>query len=60
MTDFRCPSRIHLVLTPRYIEVKCHSKRCGAQSGVVVLHRFNKQTGELTETLRFRDPKIYV
>lgn len=37
-------------------EVKCDSRVCGAGPGKVVLHRFDVHTGELLETLRFRDP----
>lgn len=41
-----------------YIEVKCRSSRCGAVPGdVVVIHRFDAQTGKLVETQRFRDPR---
>lgn len=38
--------------------VKCRSARCGAERGVVVLHRFDTITGELLGTDRFRDPVI--
>lgn len=37
------------------LEVKCRSSRCGAEPGVVVLHRFTVN-GHLRDTLRFRDP----
>ena len=54
--DFRCPSRIHFIKRSRVIEVKCHSKHCGAGGGAVVLHTFNIDTGELLDTKRFADP----
>lgn len=39
------------------IEVKCRSARCGAEPGVVVLHRFTVN-GELHSTRRFKDPGV--
>jgi hypothetical protein len=36
------------------IEVKCRSKFCGAEPGVVVLHRFDAKTGEVLGTSRYR------
>jgi hypothetical protein len=39
-----------------FIEVKCRSRFCGSGSGVVVLHRFSRATGELMSTKRFADP----
>ena len=54
---FRCPSRIHgIVVEKGRMEVKCGSKRCGAGSGIVVLHYFSTTTGELLETRKFADP----
>ena len=56
MTDLRCESKKHgVLLGDDVIEIKCDSRFCGARSGVVVLHRFDKVTGELLETLRYRD-----
>jgi len=55
--QIRCPSRIHGVLAEGRFEVKCHSKRCGAGTGVTVLHYFDLLTGELLETKRFKEPK---
>jgi hypothetical protein len=53
----RCEGRIHGEITDEgVIEVKCRSERCGARAGVVVLHRFDQETGELIETKRFSDP----
>lgn len=59
MTELRCDSGIlHAVLTDEgYLEVKCRSNRCGKERGVVVIHRFNAQTGNLIETRRFQEPK---
>lgn len=39
------------------IEVKCRSLRCGAEPGVVVLHRFTVN-GEIHSTRRYKDPGI--
>lgn len=57
--DLSCPNRSrHAVLYPELgvVEVKCDRSHCGSGKGKVVLHRYNIQTGELTETLRFADP----
>lgn len=55
--EFRCPSRIVGIITEAgLLEVKCSSKRCGAGNGVVVMHYFSTETGELKETRKFRDP----
>jgi len=59
--ELRCDSRIlhGIMLTAGsgILEVPCRSRWCGKQPGVVVLHRFNINTGELVETLRFSEPK---
>lgn len=56
--ELRCDSgRFHGVLTEDYVEVACRSERCGKAPGVVVVHRFNKTTGELIATLRYSDVK---
>lgn len=55
--DIRCAERLHFILIGNIAEVKCKSKRCGAGRGTVVLHRFNIKTGELVETLTFKDPQ---
>lgn len=54
--DVRCPHKKHAVLDDHHIEVKCNSRFCGAEPGVVVLHVFDKITGELLRTSRFKDP----
>lgn len=55
--DLRCPHKKFGELSgDGLLEVKCSSSFCGAAPGVVVIHRFDPLTGELTETKRFRDP----
>jgi hypothetical protein len=39
------------------LEVSCDSRFCGKEPGVVVLHRFKPETGELVETLKFKAPQ---
>ncbi len=57
--DLRCGPRLHGILVEgtNLIEVKCNSARCGHGGGQVVFHRFDVNTGELAQTLRFRDPR---
>lgn len=55
MPELRCEGRIQGKVDGNVMEVKCHSNRCGAKSGVVVLHYFNLDTGELIETKTFTD-----
>lgn len=53
--DLRCENGIKFgEVTRDFLEVKCRSRRCGAEPGVVVLHRFSHD-GELRQTLRFKD-----
>lgn len=54
--ELRCGGRIHGVINTGTIEVKCRSKSCGASAKVVVMHRFDLRTGELVETLKFKNP----
>jgi hypothetical protein len=56
--DLRCGHRKFAELDPEegILEVKCTSKFCGAEVGVVVIHRFDVTTGELLGTLKFREP----
>ena len=55
--ELRCKGTLHGILEDDHtIEVKCVRRICGHAPGVVVLHRFNIDTGEYT-TSRFRDPK---
>ena len=54
--DVRCRSKLHgRLIGDGLFEVACGSAFCGKKPGVVVLHRFNIATGELVETLRFKD-----
>ncbi len=62
MKDIRCPGKLAGRLGD-YLgrvawEIKCSSRVCGAGTGVVVLHRFDANTGELLDTRRFREPSI--
>lgn len=55
--DLRCENVKHAELSePGVIEVKCRSRFCGVEKGVIVIHRFDTLTGELLETKRFREP----
>lgn len=57
--DLRCDSKKHgvLILDKQLIETKCDSRFCGAQRGVIVLHRFSIESGELLETIRYKNPE---
>lgn len=58
MTDLRCPAKLHgILVADSVIEVRCRSRFCGYQPGVIVLHQFDIHTGELKDTLRFQDPR---
>jgi hypothetical protein len=54
--DLRCPSKKHGEIADSLVEIKCSSRFCGAGPGVVVIHRFDGNTGELVETRQFKDP----
>lgn len=54
--DLRCRAKKHGELGDEFIEIKCSSRFCGAGPGVVVIHRFDAATGELRDTLQFKDP----
>lgn len=56
MEQARCASRIHFVVTPEGLEVKCNSKYCAPEPGVVVLHTFDPTTGELLGTKLYKEP----
>lgn len=57
MHDLRCTNGILFArLGGGVIEVKCRSRRCGYEPGVVVLHRFDVLTGEIMGTEIFKDP----
>lgn len=55
--DLRCPAKKHgVVVRPEVVEIKCDSRFCGAEQGVTILHRFDITTGDLVETVQFKDP----
>lgn len=57
--ELRCGNRIlHGILEDGFLEFKCRSARCGAGRGVVVIHRFSATSGDLLETLVFKDPAM--
>jgi hypothetical protein len=54
--ELRCGPVLHgIVLPDGKLEVKCRSRFCGHEPGVVVLHQFDVHTGAVT-TKRYRDP----
>lgn len=56
--DLRCPHKRHGILIAKgVLEVKCDSRLCGASPRIVVLHRFDLETGDLIQTVRFKQPK---
>lgn len=56
--ELRCSSSILFgIIDSDTVEVKCRSQRCGAEKGVVVLHRFSLSTGELINTKRYRNAR---
>jgi hypothetical protein len=58
MTDLRCDSKKHGERVDDHtVEIKCSSRFCGAEPGVIVLHQFNLATGE-TKTRRFKQPHL--
>jgi len=55
--ELRCDNSILFgVVDGNVLEVKCRSSRCGAEPGVVVLHRFDLHTGKLIETRKYKNP----
>lgn len=59
MTDLRCERRLHgrlLRIDGRpVLEISCRSALCGKRDGVVVLHYWSCETGELLNTKRFKE-----
>ena len=54
--ELRCEHKLHgILISSGVLEVKCSSTLCGKKPGVVVLHRFDTNTGDLLETRRFKD-----
>ena len=55
--DLHCGNKLHgRLLEDGLLEVACKSRWCGSEAGVIVLHRFKPETGELVETLKFKAP----
>lgn len=54
--ELRCDHKLHGVIRGRILEFKCRSKLCGAAPGVVVLHRFDAESGALLDTQVYKDP----
>jgi hypothetical protein len=55
--SLRCHKLHGLIRDGEVLEVKCNSRFCGAEPGVVVLHHFDLVTGDLVKTLRFKEPR---
>ena len=58
IAEIRCENTMHGVIyfDDSTIEIKCRNSRCGAKSGVVVIHIFDQLTGEMLATDRYQDP----
>lgn len=62
--QLRCQSKLQGIIKElangtRVLEVRCKDKWCAERgAGLVVLHYFNVDTGELVDTKKFRDPKV--
>ncbi|MGI0002441.1 MAG: hypothetical protein ACRD42_05115 [Nitrososphaeraceae archaeon] len=54
--NLRCANKLHGIVDGDIIEVSCNSQFCGSYAGIVVLHKFNLNTGELIETRTFKEP----
>lgn len=56
MKELRCDSKKHgEIIDDHIVEIKCNSKFCGAEPGIVVLHQFNAVTGELIQTKSYKE-----
>lgn len=56
--DLRCASKLHGILYDNGIlEIKCRSRFCGHEPGVVVIHKFNVHTGAV-DTVRYKEPPL--
>jgi len=56
MRDLRCNYKKHgVVIDSHTVEIKCDSKFCGAQRGIIILHWFDLETGKLVKTKRFKE-----
>jgi len=59
--ELRCDHGIkfgELFIAEGVIAFKCKSRRCGAGTGVVVVHEFETETGKLLETRLYREPGL--
>lgn len=57
--ELRCEHKLVGVLTDDgVLEVKCNSRFCGHEPGVVVIHRFSVEDGKLIETKRYKDTPV--
>jgi hypothetical protein len=55
--ELRCDKRLHGILKDDgVIEISCRSALCGHVDGVVVIHRFDAESGLLIGTNRYKDP----
>lgn len=62
-TQLRCRGKLQGILKyypdtgKTLLEIRCKEKWCAERkAGLVVLHYFNVETGELDHTKKFRDP----
>lgn len=57
MLQLRCGSGTLFaeVVETSVIEVRCRNRRCGYEPGVLVLHKFDTNTGVVLGTSRYRD-----
>lgn len=54
--ELRCGQRkLFGIIDAGVLEVRCQSKFC-SEPGIVVIHRFNLDTGEMLEDKKYRDP----
>jgi len=56
--DIRCEHKKYAELSDGVLSIKCSSRFCKHESGVVVIHRWVAATGERLPDQRFRDPII--
>jgi hypothetical protein len=54
--ELRCDHKLHgILIRDGILEVMCSSALCGKRPGVVVLHQFDVNTGELKATKKYKD-----
>lgn len=55
--ELRCDQgKLFGILVEGELEVRCQSQFCGHKAGLVVIHRFSLETGEMLGTRRYRKP----